>query len=129
MGYGAFWYKGRMARAHRVSWVLHNGGIPEGIEVMHKCDVPACVRPDHLMLGTQADNVADMVAKGRDGKSPLHGEQTPWSKLTELDVQAIRLRLALKERHYIIARDYGVARTTITAISVGKNWKHLKEPD
>ena len=64
--------KGRVLRAHRVSWELHDGPIPSGMDVLHRCDTPACVRPDHLFLGTAADNIADMFAKGRqpDRRAP-----------------------------------------------------------
>lgn len=64
-GYGRIHFEGRVTRAHRVSWMIHEGPIPEGQKVLHRCDTPACVRPDHLFLGTQADNMADMNAKGR----------------------------------------------------------------
>ena len=67
-GYGQFGMggrRGRMHPAHRVAWLLWHGTIPEGMRVLHRCDNPPCVRPDHLFLGTQADNVRDMHQKGR----------------------------------------------------------------
>jgi hypothetical protein len=64
-GYGVFSVNGRHTRAHRFSWELHHGPVPDGLWVLHKCDTPACVRPDHLFIGTQMDNVTDMIAKGR----------------------------------------------------------------
>ena len=65
-GYGAFQVNGKTVRAHRFAWELAHGPIPEGIRVLHHCDNRLCCRPDHLFLGTDADNAADKIAKGRD---------------------------------------------------------------
>ena len=65
--YGSFYFKGKTRRAHRVSWILHNGEIPKGMCVCHHCDNPKCVRPDHLFLGTYKDNIWDAIKKGRSG--------------------------------------------------------------
>jgi len=65
-GYGQFWFKGRRLFAHRASWEAWSmDGLPKWAFVLHRCDIPACIRPDHLFLGTQADNIADAKAKGR----------------------------------------------------------------
>lgn len=64
-GYGQIKIKGRRRLAHRVAWELTNGPIPDGLQVCHHCDNPPCVRPDHLFLGTQSDNIQDAVSKGR----------------------------------------------------------------
>lgn len=64
-GYGEIWKDGRKEMAHRVSWMIHRGPIPIGVQALHKCDIPACVNPDHLFLGSQSDNIKDAIVKGR----------------------------------------------------------------
>jgi len=64
-GYGDIRYKQKPYKAHRASWMIHKGDIPNGMIVCHKCDVPACVNPNHLFLGTHMDNTKDKIAKGR----------------------------------------------------------------
>ena len=104
--------------AHRYSWMHHRGPIPVGLQVLHKCDLPACVNPDHLFLGTRDDNMADMTAKGR--ASP--GEKCGTAKLREADVRAIRAdRRKIRE----IAAAYGVTESSVSMIQNGKRWKHL----
>lgn len=138
-GYGiirASYTNGKALRAHRVSWELHYGPIPHGLFVCHKCDNRPCVRPDHLFLGTAADNARDMAQKGRStlgDRNParIYKERMPrgeghfMAKLTEDDVRAIRNRHAAGEKVRQLADEYHVCRQGIEAIIKRKNWKHV----
>lgn len=120
LGYGVY----RNKKAHRLAWGLFHGPIPDGLFVLHKCDVRACVNPDHLFLGTQQENVADMIAKGR-AVHPVHkfGEDNPVSKLTEDMVR--EMRAAYKAggvTQYQLADRYGVAVMTINRAIRGICW-------
>ena len=119
-GYGTLEYKGKGYQAHRVSWALRNGPIPAGLFVCHKCDVPACVNPDHLFLGTHDDNMADKKAKGRAWSHK--GEANKRAKLTAAAVLAIRAdgRVARE-----VAADYGISRTLVWGIKHRQTWKHI----
>ena len=108
--------------AHRASWAIHRGPVPEGMLVCHKCDNRLCVNPDHLFLGTPADNTADMLRKGR-ARSPV-GEKHGKSKLTEGQVYAVR---SDSRPVSLIASEYGCTRQSIDAIRSLKTWKHLPD--
>lgn len=112
--------------AYRASYEAFVGEIPAGMMVCHRCDVPACVRPDHLFIGTAHDNVADMIAKGRRKQGVMpRGAHHPLSKLDDDTVLAIR---ALKGRFgdKRISNHFGLrSRNTVPAIWHGKTWKHL----
>lgn len=115
---------GRTLRAHRVSWVLANGEIPDGLFVLHKCDVPACVNPDHLFLGTRQENTDDMVAKGRQARiGNGSGEDSPNSKLNWAQVRDIRNRSDAGETQKSIAKSYGIDKSTVAQIIHRKTWK------
>ena len=103
-GYGRINVCGRVWLAHRASWLIHRGNIPEGMQVCHKCDTPGCVNPDHLFIGTNADNHADKIAKGRQGAA--RGESHWNAKLTADQVAAIRSDKRLSST---IAREYGIS--------------------
>lgn len=122
-GYGTILTTTRSALASRASWTLHRGPIPDGLLVLHKCDVRCCVNPDHLFLGTQAENLADMDRKGRRKNGPLHGDQHHQAKLTTGDVLKIR---EAGGSPTIVARSYGVSRTAICDILAGRTWRHLQ---
>jgi hypothetical protein len=112
-------------RAHRVSWRLHKGEIPPSLWVLHKCGVPSCVNPDHLFLGTCADNLQDMARKGRQvfqrhpEKAP-RGTRNGNAKLTESKVAAIR---SSGGTCIVRAARYGVSQSLISAIRTGIIWK------
>ena len=119
-GYGFFSLNGHMRRAHRVSWEIHNGSVPEGLQVLHHCDNRKCIRPIHLFLGTNNDNIADRMAKGR--KSGASGERNGHAKLSWPQVFEIRKRLAFKESQELLARDYKVSQQLISRIACGGIW-------
>src|SRR5579885_1586253 len=90
-GYGRFSpYHHLSYGAHRVSYTLSFGSIPQGLLVLHRCDNPPCVRPDHLFIGTAKDNALDRAKKGRGKNRPMPGEHNPIAKLTATDVRCIR---------------------------------------
>ena len=91
-GYGLMRWRGKTTSAHRVSWELAHGSIPDGLDVLHSCDNPRCVYPAHLFLGTHQDNMVDMLRKGRGNKPS--GEKNGNSKLTDAQVAEIRRRYA-----------------------------------
>lgn len=117
IGYGQFGLNRRSVVAHRAAYEYAHGPFPAHLKVLHKCDNRACQNPSHLFLGTQADNVADMVAKGRERKA--RGERHPHAKLTAACVAAIR---ADSRPQAVIAKDYGVVQTTISRIKLGQAW-------
>jgi hypothetical protein len=124
-GYGRVSVHGYAMTAHRFSYILHFGAIPDGLFVCHHCDVRACCNPDHLFLGTQADNLADMRRKGRQGDTRRPGVLNGRALLTEEQVTEIRHRRAAGESYYRLSRDYGVGDSTIEAITKRVNWRHV----
>jgi hypothetical protein len=127
-GYGIFKVHGRMLRAHRFAFELVNGPIPEGMFVLHRCDNPACVRPEHLFLGTARDNTRDMMAKGRHSPPPRSvGEANPGGgKLTATEVRQIRRKYnaggyTLED----LAAEYGVSFGMVGHIVKRRAWKHV----
>jgi len=121
-GYGTFYVGAhRIYLAHRVAWELYRGPIPEGMCVLHSCDNPPCVNPEHLFLGTQADNGRDKANKGRQ----IRGSKQWCHKLTENQIFQIR---ELCKRGYTqvdVARFFGVGELQIRRIVNRKVWKHI----
>lgn len=145
-GYGYFRNRKRTVLAHRMAWELTYGPIPDGLLCLHHCDNPSCVHPDHLFLGTAADNTLDMMRKGRHGpevfpaykimgenhwsykypESVPRGEAVGTSKLTEGQVLEIRAAYAAGNvSKAALARQYGVSHHTIRFILSRKSWRHI----
>lgn len=122
MGYGLFGTgPSRSERAHRVSYRLAFGEIAPDLCVLHRCDNPSCVRPEHLFLGTRADNMRDRQQKGRQA----HGERHSRAKLTETAVREIRELRARGEQLRAIAEKFSIAPETVSAIAHRRTWRHV----
>ncbi len=125
-GYGITEINRKTYRAHRASWEIHYGEIPKGMYVCHHCDNPPCINPNHLFLGTQKDNIHDMLKKER--RPSRKGEKNYSAKLTESQVRNIRkLWKAGNLTQRKIAEVFNVHRTMIGLIVRNKNWKHMKD--
>jgi len=136
-GYGRFAITRRKTvRAHRFSFELTNGPLPDGMCALHKCDNPGCVRPDHLFAGSDADNAADRGAKGRTAAGDRSGARTKpearprgsahvRARLTEAQVSVIKSRVREGSTQRELAREFGVAEQTVNHIVVGRTWKQV----
>jgi hypothetical protein len=130
-GYGRRWIDHVKWKAHRWAWAQAHGPIPAGMQVLHHCDNPPCIKtepddqwPDgHLFLGTQADNNRDMAAKGRAAEP--RGERNPRAKLSERDVLVIRERSESGDSARTLAAAFGVRKEAIRQIVIGRRWTHL----
>lgn len=126
-GYGQVGIRYEIFLAHRASFVIDGGTVPEGLFVLHRCDNRACVNPEHLFTGTQLDNMRDMIQKGRANHTKnLKGEAVSNSKLTEDQVREIR-RLNAEEGLGArrLAKRFGVSSTNITFILQRRAWAHV----
>ena len=127
LGYGvvSFGKRGqpkRITGAHRLSWIVYRGSIPDGLCVLHKCDNPSCINPDHLFLGTNADNMRDMAAKGRT--RVLRGQQVGTAKLFPRQVRKIKQLFGILNDCQI-ARAFEVSDSLIWNIRKGISWRHV----
>ena len=117
-GYGSFRLNGHWIKATRAAWLLYRGDVSKGMYLLHHCDNPPCVNPDHLFLGTHADNMADMVKKDRASK------ETPRAKLTPEQVLSI---LHDPRDYRTIAKQSNVSPPTVCAIKRGKRWNGVTQ--
>jgi hypothetical protein len=122
IGYGCLPALGE-SKAHRVSYRIFKGDIPAGAKVLHKCDTRCCVNPDHLFVGTQAENVADMVSKGRNRPTSLCGEKNPMAKMTAKEVEQAKAMKQSGAKQADIARFFNVSPMTISRLIRGESWK------
>jgi hypothetical protein len=133
-GYGSFRYADKMWPAHRFIYWAAYGPFDLELDILHKCDTPACVRPSHLEPGTAEDNMLDMVQKGRNPSVVMGKKWAEWargskskvSKLSEADIPEIRRRIAAGDSQRKIAKAFGVNRRTINKINYGITWGHVK---
>jgi len=126
-GYGAIRVKGKNILVHRLSYELHVGHpVPKGVCVLHRCDVRNCVNPEHLFLGSKADNVHDMDSKGRRVNGQLRGEHVATAKVTTEMVREMRRRASLGETAKTLMADYPmIGHSNIWMIITGKTWRHV----
>jgi hypothetical protein len=128
---------GKLCRAHRVSWEMEYGPVPEGLHVLHRCDNPPCVNPAHLFLGTHQDNMDDRTAKDRNPRGDQHpykadpsraarGERIGRSKMTrELVSWARKTFQAGGVSISALARTVGISHQGMRSIIIGKTWRHV----
>ena len=119
-GYGQARAGGSAWLAHRLMWVLHGGELPPRMELLHSCDVPSCVNPAHLSLGTHKDNMIDMSRKGRHRMPNLSGERHPAARLSARQVAEIR---ASQESSTTVGARFGVSGAHIRLIRRGGVWQ------
>lgn len=125
-GYGAIGIRRTGSkRAHRVAYEAFKGQIPDGLWVLHRCDTPACVNPEHLFLGTPSDNTKDMLSKGR--RQVLRGENHPMSRFSERFVWALRKLDRFGIPIADLARMYGLSYFAVHQLCRGRGWSHIDD--
>lgn len=129
VGYGSFYKDRKSNLAHRVSYEMFVGEIPNsdsyhGMCVLHKCDIPSCVNPDHLFIGTQADNMHNMISKERSGSI---GSDSNFAKLNEFQIRVIKRLLSFNTmKQHEIGRLFEVHQCAISRIKNKKRWSHIE---
>lgn len=127
-GYGRVRFEKETRLAHRVSWIVHRGPLPPGAVLLHKCDNPACINPDHLRPGTQADNIADMVAKGRQNTAPRpdqRGTRNGNSRFSADLIRAVFLSPLSQKR---AAKEFGMSQAWVWRIRKAEVWPEITKP-
>ena len=126
-GYGHISIESRPYYAHRISYCISYGDIPDGLLICHKCNNRSCVNPKHLYAGTSKDNIRDSINAGTFSEFPhFRGDNSPTSKLTSIQVLQIRDLIDAGVRHKDIAKQFNIGRSTVTGIHNKLIWKHLE---
>ena len=128
-GYGRVWFERRVQPAHRVAWQLEHGAIPAGLVLCHRCDTPACVNVGHLFLGTDADNAADKVRKGRHRFGTLSGSDNPRTLTTAAQAVEIRQAFARGTSVLTLAKEHGVGKHVVRSIIKRRTWRELPDAE
>lgn len=124
-GYGIVKFADETFRAHRLSWLVHRGEIPNSLFVLHQCDTPSCVNPDHLFLGDHRENMRDMARKGRSAGAK-NGRCAPAP--AKLSVDQVQLVLRSNASNRELAHKFKVAKNTIGDIRRGRTWRTVVPP-
>jgi hypothetical protein len=119
-GYGSFKVGGKHVQAHRVAYNIFNGAIGGGLHVLHHCDIPQCVNPDHLFLGTAKTNGEDRMRKGRSSHHSVSGMAHGRAKVTNEGIISIRHDIRTTRA---IAADFNISHQQVSRIKTGKRWK------
>lgn len=120
-GYGSITFKYKTIKSHRESYKIFNGEIPKNLSVLHRCDNPSCINPDHLFLGNQSDNHKDMVSKKRHG----FGERNGMSKLTTAQARKVKNMLKFGFKATEISKKLNLTYSSVQKICKGIRWKHI----
>jgi hypothetical protein len=122
--YGRVLHQGRKYRAHRVAYELTYGPILPGLKILHHCDTPSCVRPDHLFVGTDGDNVRDAMRKNRRNQGFSKGENNPRARMTRAKVEEMRRLHASGISMASLARQFGILESNVWDIINHRTWKN-----